>query len=77
MDRDAALKQLDKVTVAMNTVAITKSLESKYELSLEILRLGKIVPIKPEKVMKMREEFGLVSAIWILAEKKIHEEEGV
>lgn len=71
IDRDAAIAQLDRITEAMHTVAITKSLESKYELSMEILKLGEIMPLKPEKVMKMRQDFELTSLVWWKAEMDI------
>lgn len=70
-DKEKAAEQLGKVEEAMNTVRILNTLESKYELSLEILKLGELVPLRQEKVNKMREEFGLVSAVWILAELEI------
>lgn len=70
-DKEKAAEQLGKVEEAMNTVRILNTLESKYELSLEILKLGELVPLRQEKVNKMREEFGLVSGVWILAELEI------
>ena len=70
-DKEKAAEQLGKVEEAMNTVRILNTLESKYELSLEILKLGELVPLRQDKVNKMREEFGLVSAVWILAELEI------
>ncbi len=71
MNKEKAAEQLGKVEEAMNTVRILNTLESKYELSLEILKLGELVPLRQDKVNKMREEFGLVSAVWILAELEI------
>lgn len=70
-DKEKAAEQLGKVEEAMNTVRILNTLESKYELSLEILKLGELVPLRQDKVNKMREEFGLVSGVWILAELEI------
>lgn len=70
-DKEKAAEQLGKVEEAMNTVRILNTLESKYELSLEILKLGELVPLRQDKVNKMREEFGLISAVWILAELEI------
>lgn len=70
-DKEKAAEQLGKVEEAMNTVRILNTLESRYELSLEILKLGELVPLRQDKVNKMREEFGLISAVWILAELEI------
>lgn len=66
--------QLDAVIEAMHTCAILRDMKSQYELSLEILRLGKLVPLRPDKVQKVREEFGLTSAVWILAELNVNKE---
>lgn len=63
-----ALEQLNKVTEAMHTAAISKTLEAKYNLCIEIFKLGEIVPLRQDKLMKIREQFGLTSGIYGLAE---------
>ena len=75
-NKEKAIEQLRKVEEAMNTVKILGTLDSKYELSMEVLKLGEIVPLRPDEVIKFRKEFGLVSGVWNLAEmefKKIRE----
>lgn len=65
-----------KITEAMHTAAILKTMESRYQLSLLILEYNELYPIAPEKIQKTREEFGLNSAVWILAEIEIQKRKG-
>lgn len=62
-------KQKAKVKEAMETAAIVQDLQTKYELSKELLKLNQLEPIEEEKMIKLRMAYGLNSAVWILAEK--------
>ena len=67
---------LRKITEAMNTVAILKTMESRYQLSLLILECNEIFHLSPEKIQKTREDFELNSGIWILAELELQKRKG-
>lgn len=62
-------EQKQKVAEAMETAVILQDLQSKYELSIELLKLNQLEPIEEEKMIKLRMAYGLNSAVWILAEK--------
>lgn len=62
-------EQKQKVAEAMETSVILQDLQSKYELSIELLKLNQLEPIEEEKMIKLRMAYGLNSAVWILAEK--------
>lgn len=66
----------ERITEAMETAAITKTMESRYELSLLLLEYNEAYPMDPEKLQKTREDFGLNSAVWILAELEIQKRKG-
>lgn len=68
-------KQKKKVQIAIETVKILKDLDSKYELSVEYLRLCRMMPMSDEDIMKFRERYGLISGVWMLAQLKVMEEE--
>lgn len=63
-------KQKAKVKEAMETATIVQSLQSKYELSLELLKLNTLEPMDDNKIMAIRTAYGLNSAVWIMAEKE-------
>lgn len=63
-------KRKAKVKEAMETAAIVQDLQSKYELSKELLKLNQLEPIEEEKMIKLRMAYGLNSAVWIMAEKE-------
>ncbi len=63
-------KQKEKVKGAMETATIVQSLQSKYELSLELLKLNTLEPMDDNKIMAIRTAYGLNSAVWIMAEKE-------
>lgn len=63
-------KQKAKVKEAMETAVIVQSLQSKYELSLELLKLNVLEPMDENKIMSIRTAYGLNSAVWIMAEKE-------
>lgn len=62
--------QKAKVREAMETAVIVQSLQSKYELSLELLKLNALEPMDENKIMSIRTAYGLNSAVWIMAEKE-------
>ena len=62
--------QKAKVKEAMQTAVIVQSLQSKYELSLELLKLNTLEPMDDNKIMAIRTPYGLNSAVWIMAEKE-------
>lgn len=62
--------QKAKVKEAMQTAVIVQSLQSKYELSLELLKLNTLEPMDDNKIMAIRTAYGLNSAVWIMAEKE-------
>lgn len=68
-------KQKKKVQIAIETVKILKDLASKYELSVEYLRLCRMMPMSDEDIMKFRERYELTSGVWMLAQLKVMEEE--
>lgn len=70
-------KQKRKVQVAIETVKILKDLDSKYELSVEYLRLCSMMPMSDEDMMKFRERYELTSGVWMLAQLKVMEEQKI
>ena len=67
--------QKAKVKEAMQTAVIVQSLQSKYELSLELLKLNALEPMDENKIMSIRTAYGLNSAVWIMAEKEFNKGE--
>lgn len=67
-DREKAAEQLLKVSEAMHSVKVLDTWQSRYELCMELLKLSALVTTTEEKLLRIREQYGLVSAVWILAE---------
>lgn len=63
--------QKKKVAEAIETVMIVRDLKSKYELSVELLKLNLLEPIDEKKMLALRTAYGLNSAVWIMAEKEV------
>lgn len=66
-------KQKQRVEEAKKRVFSEQNLESRYQLSLELLKLHRMEPITAERLLYIRMLYGLKSVPWILAEKEIEE----
>lgn len=66
-------KQNQRVEEAKKRVFSEQDLESRYQLSLELLKLHRMEPITAERLLYIRMLYGLKSVPWILAEKEIEE----
>lgn len=66
-------KQKQRVEEAKKRVFSEQGLESRYQLSLELLKLHRMEPITAERLLYIRMLYGLKSVPWILAEKEIEE----
>lgn len=66
-------KQKQRVEEAKKRVFSEQDLESRYQLSLELLKLHRMEPITAERLLYIRMLYGLKSVPWILAEKEIEE----
>lgn len=66
-------KQKQRVEEAKKRVFSEQDLESRYQLSLELLKLHRMEPITTERLLYIRMLYGLKSVPWILAEKEIEE----
>lgn len=66
-------KQKQRVEEAKKRAYETQDLESRYLLSLELLKLHRMEPITAERLLYIRMLYGLKSVPWILAEKEIEE----
>ena len=60
----------------MQTALIVRDFESRYNLSLELLKLNTVEPMPEETIMKIRQKYKLNSAVWIKAELTIQEGTG-
>ena len=58
----------------MQTALIVRDFESRYNLSLEILKLNAVEPMPEETIMRIRQKYKLNSAVWIKAELAVREE---
>ena len=68
-------KQKQRVEEAKKRAYEARDLESRYQLSLELLKLHRMEPITAERLLYIRMLYGLKSVPWILAEKEIEIEE--
>lgn len=68
-------KQKQRVEEAKKRVFSEQDLESRYQLSLELLKLHRMEPFTTERLLYIRMLYGLKSVPWILAEKEIEIEE--
>jgi hypothetical protein len=68
-------KQKQRVEEAKKRAYEAQDLESRYLLSLELLKLHRMEPITTERLLYIRMLYGLKSVPWILAEKEIEIEE--
>lgn len=68
-------KQKQRVEEAKKRAYETQDLESRYQLSLELLKLHRMESITAERLLYIRMLYGLKSVPWILAEKEIEIEE--
>ena len=66
-------KQKELIEELMQTALIVRDFESRYNLSLEILKLNTVEPMPEETIMKIRQKYKLNSAVWIKAELTIQE----
>ena len=66
-------KQKQRVEEAKKRAYEARDLESRYQLSLELLKLHRMEPITAERLLYIRMIYGLKSVPWILAEKEIEE----
>lgn len=66
-------KQKQRVEEAKKRAYEAQDLESRYQLSLELLKLHRMEPITAERLLYIRMLYGLKSVPWILAEKEIEE----
>lgn len=66
-------KQKQRVEEAKKRAYEARDLESRYQLSLELLKLHRMEPITAERLLYIRMLYGLKSVPWILAEKEIEE----
>lgn len=66
-------KQKEFIEELMETALIIGDLESRYNLSLELLKLNAVEPMPKETIMKIRQKYKLNSAVWTYAELKIQE----
>lgn len=73
------MKELEKqkriVQEAMETVRIVNDMESRYQLSIELLRLGKLEYIPDNIMLEIRKRYGLHTTVWVLAELELRKEE--
>lgn len=73
------MKELEKqkriVQEAMETVRIVNDMESRYQLSLEILRLRKLEYIPENIILETRKRYELRTTVWALAELELRKEE--
>lgn len=68
-------KQKQRVEEAKKRAYEAQDLESRYQLSLELLKLHRMEPFAAERLLYIRMIYGLKSVPWILAEKEIEIEE--
>ena len=68
-------KQKQRVEEAKKRAYEARDLESRYQLSLELLKLHRMESITAERLLYIRMLYGLKSVPWILAEKEIEIEE--
>ncbi|WP_044973264.1 hypothetical protein [Ruminococcus sp. HUN007] len=66
-------KQKQRVEEAKKRAYEAQDFESRYLLSLELLKLHLMEPIAAERLLYIRMIYGLKSVPWILAEKEIEE----
>lgn len=66
-------KQKQRVEEAKKRAYEAQDFESRYQLSLELLKLHRMEPITTERLLYIRMLYGLKSVPWILAEKEIEE----
>ena len=68
-------KQKQRVEEAKKRAYEAQDLESRYQLSLELMKLHRMEPFTTERLLYIRMLYGLKSVPWILAEKEIEIEE--
>lgn len=66
-------KQKQRVEEAKKRAYEAQDFESRYLLSLELLKLHRMEPITAERLLYIRMLYSLKSVPWILAEKEIEE----
>lgn len=67
-------KQKEIVKEAMETVRIVNDMESRYQLSIEILKLMKLEYIPDSIVFEIRKKYELHTTVWVLAELELQKE---
>ena len=67
-------KQKEIIEELMQSAIIVRDFESRYNLSLELLKLNAVEPIPEETIMQIRKKYKLNSAVWIKAELAVREE---
>ena len=64
-------RQKRVVQEAMQTALIVKDLESKYQLSIELMKLSNMMTLTEEDMDRIRRKYELNSAVWCMAELKM------
>lgn len=67
-------KQKEIVKEAMETVRIVNDMESRFQLSLELLRLAELEYIPDDIMLEIRKRYGLHTTVWVLAELELQKE---
>lgn len=68
-------KQKEIVKEAMETVRIVNDMESRFQLSLELLRLAELEYIPDDIMLEIRKRYGLHTTVWVLAELELRKKE--
>ena len=65
-------EQRTRTQEALETALIVGDIESRYNASLELLKLNELEPLTDERLMYVRKRYGLNTAVWMLAEIELH-----
>lgn len=68
-------KQKEIVKEAMETVRIVNDMESRFQLSLELLRLAELEYIPDDIMLEIRKRYGLHTTVLVLAELELRKKE--
>ena len=68
-------KQKEIVKEAMETVRIVNDMESRFQLSLELLRLAELEYIPDDIMLEIRKCYELHTTVWVLAELELRKKE--
>lgn len=68
-------KQKEIVKEAMETVRIVNDMESRFQLSLELLRLAELEYIPDDIMLEIRKRYELHTTVWVLAELELRKKE--